>query len=136
MELNLPVLTGSGEAPRSARRRSRRLRSDLRLLVKFIEVHCRGLHGAEPKDRLRVNGPNQKPLPGSDVPLCAECRRLLAHALVKRTHCPYDPKPMCKKCPTLCYAPRYREAMRAVMRYSGRKLVLSGRLDYLFHLFF
>ncbi len=68
--------------------------------------------------------------------LCADCTRLLAHALVKRSHCPLDPKPACKHCPQHCYHPKYRAAIREVMRYSGRRLVLSGRLDYFIHLLF
>jgi hypothetical protein len=47
-----------------------------------------------------------------------------------------DPKPACKHCPQHCYAPRYRDEIREVMRYSGRKLVMSGRVDYLVHLLF
>ncbi|NLX20763.1 MAG: hypothetical protein GXY55_03705 [Phycisphaerae bacterium] len=47
-----------------------------------------------------------------------------------------NPKPMCKHCPKHCYHPRYRQAMREIMRYSGRGMVLSGQFDYLFHLFF
>jgi len=41
---------------------------------------------------------------------------------------------MCKHCPEHCYAPRYRAQIREVMRYSGPRLVLRGRLDYLWHL--
>lgn len=53
-----------------------------------------------------------------------------------RSTYPMNPKPMCKHCPRHCYHPRYRQAMREIMRYSGRGMVLSGRFDYLFHLFF
>ena len=66
--------------------------------------------------------------------LCPACRKLLAHAFVQRSHCPLDPKPACKKCPTHCYAPKYRAQIREVMKYSGRRLGLRGRLDYLFGL--
>jgi hypothetical protein len=34
------------------------------------------------------------------------------------------------------YHPQYWQRIREVMKYSGRKLVLSGRLDYLYHLLF
>jgi hypothetical protein len=47
-----------------------------------------------------------------------------------------DPKPACKHCPSHCYHPDYRKRIREVMRYSGRNMVLGGRLDYLYHLLF
>ena len=49
---------------------------------------------------------------GRRVGLCVDCRKLLLHAIVKRIACPLDPKPMCKKCPEHCYAPRYRAQIR------------------------
>ncbi len=73
---------------------------------------------------------------GRAVALCPECSQLLKHALVKRSHCPLDPKPACKHCPDHCYHASYRAAIRDVMRYSGRKMLLGGRLDYLYHLLF
>ena len=57
------------------------------------------------------------------------------HAFVKRQTCPMSPKPSCKKCPQNCYASAYRARIREVMKVSGRRLVLRGRLDYLLHLY-
>jgi hypothetical protein len=68
--------------------------------------------------------------------LCRECTRLLQHGTAKLLLCPYDPKPMCKKCPTHCYAPFYRERVREVMKFSGMHMMKRGRLDMLFHYFF
>lgn len=70
------------------------------------------------------------------VRLCRECERLLAHAFVKRANCPLEPKPACKQCHEHCYHPVYRSRIREVMRYSGRRMILSGRLDYLVHMLF
>jgi hypothetical protein len=123
-------------AARGNSAREHKLRRDLKVLISFITLYCRGLHrdaGKAPFELARYPVPWGK----TDPPqLCAECRKLLAHAIVKRTHCPLDPKPACKKCPVQCYSPAYRAKMREVMRYSGRKLVLTGRLDYLWHLLF
>jgi hypothetical protein len=47
-----------------------------------------------------------------------------------------NPKPMCKHCPNHCYHPTYRAKIREVMQFSGRKLLLGGRVDYLLHLLF
>jgi len=68
--------------------------------------------------------------------LCPECTRLLAHAWTKRSTCPLHPKPACKHCPTHCYHPTYRKQISRVMRESGKRLVLHGRLDYIFKLLF
>ena len=114
----------------------KKLLADLRVLVRFIEVYCAGQHTEA--QRLPVSMPTHdlQAIAGKEVKLCQACSRLLMHALVKRTRCPMDPKPACKHCPKHCYAPEYRQQMRQVMAYSGRKLVMRGRLDYLLHLWF
>ncbi|RMF77064.1 MAG: nitrous oxide-stimulated promoter family protein [Planctomycetota bacterium] len=114
----------------------RELRRDLRLLVRFIDVYCTQRHADRTKAPPQLKTHDIRSLYGRDVELCEECTRLLGHALVKRSLCPLEPKPACKHCPQHCYHPKYREAIREVMAFSGRKLVLSGRLDYLFHLLF
>ena len=71
-----------------------------------------------------------------ELVLCQDCSRLLKYGTAKLLHCPYDPKPMCKKCKTHCYAPEYREKVRKVMRFSGSYLIKHGRLDLIFHYLF
>jgi hypothetical protein len=85
---------------------------------------------------IRVKTHDVTAIAGRELVLCESCRKLLAHAFVKRSHCPMHPKPACKHCPSHCYHPAYRAQIREVMRFSGRKMVLGGRLDYLFHLLF
>jgi len=68
--------------------------------------------------------------------LCPDCQALLAYALKRLERCPQNPKPACKHCPVHCYRPAYRERMRQVMRYSGKRLLLQGRFDLLRHYFF
>ena len=68
--------------------------------------------------------------------LCPDCQKLLTHGIAKLLQCTYDPKPMCKKCTTHCYAPGYRERIREVMKFSGLYLVTHGRFDMLMHYFF
>lgn len=110
---------------------------DLRILTRFIEVYCHGLHH-EGRNHLDVTLKTHdvKELTGKDLKLCPGCQKLLAHAMVKRAACQMNPKPPCKHCSRHCYHPKYREQIREVMKYSGRKLVMRGRLDYLLHLFF
>ncbi len=114
----------------------RHLRRDLKTLARFIAVYCEHRHGDRPKEPARLATHDVEGLLRGPVPLCDECRKLLAHAFVKRTNCPMDPKPACKHCPNHCYHPTYRARIREVMKFSGRKMVMSGRLDYLFHLLF
>ena len=114
----------------------RRLERDLRLLARFVEVFCNGHTDRRERRPVRLKFYDVEAIHRKPLMLCASCEKLLAHAIVKRTHCPLSPKPACKKCPQHCYAPKYRDQMRSVMRYAGRRLVLSGRLDYLYHLFF
>ncbi len=110
---------------------------DVRVLRDFVSIFCRENHRAEPKnafpirdDRLR-NSLNNK-----DLVLCQDCSKLLSHGIAKLLLCPYNPKPMCKKCETHCYAPGYREKVREVMRFSGLYLVKHGRLDLMIHYYF
>jgi hypothetical protein len=112
------------------------LNHDLRTLARFIQVYCRHKHAGQDKRNVRLKTHDLRAITGSQVSLCRECERLLGHAFVKRTHCPMDPKPACKHCPNHCYHPRYRAAIREVMKFSGMQLLLTGRLDYLFHLLF
>ena len=109
---------------------------DQRVLVRFIRVYCDHRHGDAAKAAFTLSGVDGRVLGKRPVALCLACRKLLAHALVKRARCPLDPKPACKHCPVHCYHPSYRQRIREVMRYSGRRLVLSGRLDMLYHLLF
>jgi hypothetical protein len=128
--------TGSCAEPDRDRPTDRKLRHDLKVLAVFIRIYCETRHRGTEQKVVTLKTHDLAALHGRPLRLCPACRKLLTHAFVKRTACPLDTKPMCKKCPQHCYAPRYREQIRAVMRYSGRRLLFSGRLDYLFHLWF
>lgn len=112
------------------------LQRDLKTLALFIRIYCHHRHADAEKTVVTLKTHDVAALAGRPVELCDGCRKLLAHALVKRSNCPMDPKPMCKHCPSHCYHPTYRAQIREVMKVSGKRLVLSGRLDMLFHLLF
>lgn len=114
----------------------RTLARDLRTLARFIDVYCRHKHPDVEKHAFDLKGFDFREIGASAPVLCRPCTMLLGHAFVKRAHCPFNPKPACKHCQSHCYQPMYREQIREVMRFSGRKLVLSGRLDLLFKLLF
>ena len=118
-------------------RLDRKKAKDLRVLSDFIAIYCHENHRSAQKtafvtkdERLQHVLSDKKPV------LCPDCTRLFHHGTAKLLLCPYDPKPMCKKCPTHCYAPVYREQMRQVMRFSGRYMIRHGRLDLLVHYLF
>ena len=125
----LPLPPGIRAKPNTPARMVR----DVRTLVTFVKIFCKAKHADQPQ--VLVPGRVEE-LAGGPVQVCAQCAKLLQHAVVKRTHCQRDPKPDCKHCPTHCYAPQYRGQIRQVMMFSGRHLLLRGRLDYLWHLFF
>jgi len=112
------------------------LNRDLRTLARFIQVYCRHQHIGRRKRVAHLKTHDLHAITGSRLALCGECEKLLAHAFVKRSHCPFSPKPACKHCPKHCYHPKYRAAIREVMKFSGTHLLLTGRLDYLLHLLF
>lgn len=110
---------------------------DIRVLTDFVSIYCREKHKDETRSIFPVDNASLKKCLGNNkLALCPDCRKLLQHGIAKLLRCPYDPKPMCKKCETHCYAPVYREKIREVMRFSGIYMVKHGRLDMMFHYFF
>lgn len=110
---------------------------DLRVLADFVAIFCRENHSEEVKSLFAISDERlRRALNDRDLLLCPDCTRLLNHGTAKLLLCSYDPKPMCKKCPTHCYAPGYREGIREVMRFSGLYLVKHGRLDLIVHYLF
>lgn len=112
------------------------LKRDLKILARFIEVYCQGKHANAVRIPVALKHFDLETVSKRPLLLCPECHKLLAHAFTKRIHCPLEPKPQCKHCENHCYHPAYREKIKEVMAYSGRKLVMHGRLDYLLHLYF
>jgi len=91
---------------------------DIRVLETFIGCYCRGKHKSTKGE------------------ICPDCSELLRYARLKREKCPLDPKPTCKHCHVHCYGKAQRARIKEVMAYSGRHLLLRGRLDLLWHYFF
>lgn len=110
---------------------------DIGVLSDFISIFCRENHRTEDRESFRIRDARlQDTLGDKDLVLCQDCRKLLDHSIAKLLLCPYDPKPMCKKCETHCYAPGYREKIREVMKFSGLYLIKHGRLDIMAHYLF
>jgi hypothetical protein len=74
----------------------------------MIGIYCRAAHGRRRQD----------------VP-CAECTGLADYAAARLGRCPWgEEKPTCARCPTHCYKPDMRDAVRNVMRFSGPRMLL------------
>ena len=72
---------------------------------------------------------------GGDPPLCPRCRRLLAYARGRVENCPrMAVKSFCSACPVHCYTPDMRAEIRAVMRYSGPRMLLHHPVMTLHHM--
>ena len=107
-------------------------KSDVRTLMRFVEIYCREKH-LQKKSPFTFNKIDVKSIRKKDLLLCPECTKLLRYGLTMRLKCPHDPKPMCKKCMTQCYKGEYRSKIREIMKFSGIYLVKHGRLDMLYH---
>jgi len=58
--------------------------------------------------------------------LCAQCSELLAYANERLEQCPFqEGKTTCTKCPVHCFQPAMRDNIKAVMRYSGPRMLRS-----------
>ena len=92
------------------------MRREARTVELMISRYCWEHHGSLPEQ-------------------CDSCRQLLAYALQRLRHCPFqEQKPTCGKCPIHCYAPDRREQIRAAMLHSGRRLLFSHPVLVLLHL--
>lgn len=70
----------------------------------MIDLYCRSQHG-------------------SDQP-CVDCSELLAYASKRLEECPFqEAKTTCAKCPVHCFKPAMRDKIKAVMRYSGPRML-------------
>ena len=110
---------------------TRHQKKDIKLIGKFVEVYCAGKHGT--MTRLPLKLPEEL----GERRLCTVCAEFMEYAAIKRIKCPLeDKKPICKYCRIHCYGKEQRKKVREIMAYSGRKLMLHGRLDYIWHYFF
>jgi predicted amidophosphoribosyltransferase len=95
----------------------RRLKREHRTIEVMIDLYCREQHHSPP---------------GS---LCAECGELREYARARLERCVFqERKPTCAKCPVHCYKPDMRERVRAMMRYSGPRMLLHKPFLAIAHL--
>ncbi len=106
-------------------------KKDIKLIGKFVEVYCTRKH------RKAEHAPFALPAGLGERKLCPECTSFLSYAIARRLKCPLEAeKPSCKHCRTHCYAKPQLAKVKEIMAYSGRTLMMRGRLDYIWHYFF
>lgn len=67
--------------------------------------------------------------------LCPECKALLEYAHARLDRCKFgEAKKTCRQCPVHCYKKDMRERMRAVMRFSGPRMMWYHPVDAIKHL--
>lgn len=86
------------------------------IIEKMIRLYCRRKEG--------------------NVVLCADCQELLQYAHARLDHCPFgNRKGSCRQCKVHCYKPAMRERIKAVMRYSGPRMLLYAPWETIRHWF-
>ncbi len=72
---------------------------------------------------------------GTKEGLCPECRTLLDYAVLRSDKCPFmERKTFCSNCRVHCYRPDMRERIRAVMRFSGPRMIFCHPVMVLRHI--
>ena len=75
-----------------------------RIVSLMIAIYCRAKHGGRG--------------------LCPDCAALDAYARLCSDRCPFmETKTFCSNCRVHCYRPDMREKIRAVMRFSGPRMI-------------
>lgn len=85
-----------------------------RLVCQMIELYCRKNHDSKT--------------------LCANCRELAEYACLRSDKCPFmENKTFCSNCRVHCYKPEMREKIRAVMRFSGPRMIFHHPITAMRH---
>lgn len=68
--------------------------------------------------------------------LSPDYQQLADYAWQRLDHCHFgENKPVCKACPIHCYAPKEREAIRKVMRWTGPRMMIFAPKAAFIHTF-
>jgi hypothetical protein len=71
----------------------------------------------------------------SNGTLCSECQQLDEYAKQRSDKCPFmETKTFCSNCKVHCYKPEMREKIRAVMRFSGPRMIFYHPVTAVRHL--
>ena len=92
-----------------------RIEREKRTVAKMIHIYCRQKEG--------------------NRDLCPDCAELLEYAMSRLSKCPFgEHKTSCRKCRIHCYRPDMRARIRAVMRFSGPRMMFYSPIAAIRHL--
>jgi len=92
-----------------------RIEKEQRTVAQMIQIYCRHKEG------------NRE--------LCPECSALMEYARLRLSKCPFgENKTSCRKCTVHCYRPDMKDRIKAVMRYSGPRMIIYHPIAALRHL--
>lgn len=90
------------------------------VVEEMIRLYCRKNHGKEGH---------------ASGGMCPECQKLAGYAKQRSQKCPFmEQKTFCANCKVHCYKPEMREKIRAVMRFSGPRMLLYHPILAIWHL--
>lgn len=85
------------------------------LVFQMIALYCKKQHGGKS--------------------LCPDCAALDAYARQRSDRCPFmETKTFCSNCKVHCYKPEMREKIRAVMRFSGPRMLFHHPVIAIHHM--
>lgn len=85
------------------------------IVSRMIALYCRKNHGGKT--------------------LCPDCAALDAYARQRSDKCPFmEAKTFCSNCRVHCYQPEMREKIRAVMRFSGPRMLFHHPIPAIRHM--
>ncbi len=71
----------------------------------------------------------------NDGEMCPDCQALLSYSHLRLMNCRYgEEKSTCGKCRTQCYKRDMKERIKAVMRFSGPRLLFYRPFEFFRHL--
>ena len=86
------------------------------MVSQMIARYCKGNHGTKKGQ------------------LCPECAALTQYACERCDKCPFmENKTFCSNCKVHCYKPEMREKIRAVMRWSGPRMIFHAPIPAIRH---
>ncbi len=109
------------DTPQVARRRAR----EMRTVSQMIALYCKGNHDATERTHTAFCG----------EPVCEECKNIDDYAHLRTERCKkMDVKTSCNECENHCYKPGEQKRIRAIMRYSGPRMLSVHPIAAIRHL--
>lgn len=95
--------------------------AETRMVREMITLYCRKNHQHEK-------------LGNRDEKLCPRCLELLEYSILRSQKCPFiEEKTFCSNCKVHCYKPAMREQIRAVMKFSGPRMLFVHPIMAIHH---